>query len=160
MTRTALTLLLAATACTSPGGRDTAWRDDAQRLAGSWNVRLDAASGSRVAGVSPIVVAGSMTLALNRAVDRQVPGLGLPTNYGTYEIDFRPLGFVPSGGRVPALFAGVTPGDTLEIDFESDRFAFTMRMRGALRPDTVRGTWFAMESRNSLAAGTFVMTRR
>ena len=101
-----------------------------------------------------------MMLSPNRAVSAPVLETGIPTNYGTYEIDFARLGIDPSGTRVPAVFVGVTHGDSIEVAFETDRVGFTMRMTGVIAKDTIRGRWSAVLSRGTIGAGPFQMTRR
>jgi hypothetical protein len=153
--RPAAFVLVLAAACATPD-RDAAWSLHAGTLTGRWDVLLQI---DRAITAPRSTMGGTITLTENRSVDRALPDVGLPTNYGAYEIDFRPLGFVPSGGLVPSVLAGVTPGDTLQVEFETDRSGFVMRMTAPLASDSLRGTWFAVESRNPVASGTFLMTR-
>lgn len=101
-----------------------------------------------------------MELSPNRTIDREYPRIGLPTNYGTYDVVFRDLGGAPSGNRVPAVIAGFIDADSVIVSFETDRETFAMQMRGAFGGDSVTGTWTAFQSRGTIASGTFSMSRQ
>lgn len=153
-------LLLALAACGGVRARDAAWERHAASLAGHWAVRFDYGPAVRAGDPRPDPpVNGSIDLTINRTVDRDYPRIGVPTNYGTYAIAFRGLGGSPSGGRVPALVAGVD-SDSVFVFFETDRESFSLQMRGRLAGDSLRGSWIAAQSRGTIAAGTFTMTRR
>jgi hypothetical protein len=144
---------LAVIACSRAPVRDARWQQRAEAMSGMWSVRLSF-------GSTPAQATGTMTLTANHAIDHAVDGIGLPTNYGAYAIDFRALGFSPSGVQVPAVFVGACAGDSIGFVFETDRPAFSMSMRGSLHADTVTGRWSAEESRSTLARGSFIMTHQ
>lgn len=137
--------------CSAPATRDAVWERNADAMAGRWNVRFAYATGESATG--------ELELTVNRAVDAEYPGMGLPTNYGSYAVDFVRLGGSPAGKRVPAIVAGVVR-DSLRVSFETDREGFSMQMRGALGADSIRGAWSATQARGTIAAGTFLLTRR
>ena len=147
----AFVLLLAVVACSDGFARGAEWESHAAALEGRWAVRFEYADHSSVSG--------SIELTPNHAIDRTYPRMGLPTNYGTYAVPFEKLGGSPSGRRVPALVAGVA-GDSMFVVFETDREGFSMHMRGRLSGDSIGGTWAAVQTRGTIAAGTFIMTRR
>jgi hypothetical protein len=148
----ALLLLALLSGCAAGAERGVDWERRATSLSGRWLVRYAYAKGESASGV--------MELTPNRTIDRDYPRIGLPTNYGTYDVVFPDLGGPPSGGRVPALIAGFIGADSVVISFETDRKTFGMQMRGALRGDSVTGTWTVSQSRGTIASGTFIMTRQ
>jgi len=152
-------ILAMLTACASDVTRDAAWEGHARQLTGQWVVALDFGPPLEPGTARRSPARGSITLLPNRAVDALHSENGPPTNYGTYLIDFSALGFNPSGTLVPGVFVGVER-DSAYIEFETDRPFFAMRMQGAMRTDSIRGTWYAEQSRTRVAAGTFTMSRR
>ena len=148
-----LLLLLSLAACAKPETRDSEWERHASELSGGWTLRYQYDTGDPS-------VEGSMDLTANRTIDSEYPRIGLPTNYGTYAVPFRNLGGPPSGRRVPAVVAGFVGADSVYVRFETDRDGFSMQMQGRLFNDTLRGTWFAGQTRGRIASGTFTMTRR
>jgi len=152
--------LILAVACESHPVRDAAWERQATMLAGDWDVELNVQpSGMPGTEKSWKRARGVLSLRPNRHVDVEIEGASLPTDYGTYDIDFSVLGFNPSGTRVPGVFVGVGRGDSVILAFESDRDGFSMRMSGPVASDSIRGNWYAAESRNAIATGSFLMTR-
>src|SRR4051812_6532836 len=101
MYRPLLVALVLLAACADHATRDQRWEDRAAALSGEWSVRFDFQP--TVAHAARAPTCGTITLTANRAIDRALPRIGLPTNYGTYDVDFGALGFNPSGGVVPAL---------------------------------------------------------
>jgi hypothetical protein len=151
MRQSLLIVLTLALACRAPAARDAVWERHAADLAGRWTVRYDYAGGG--------TATGSIDLTINRTVEKGLAGIGIPTNYGTYDVPFRGLGGSPSGNRVPTLLTGVR-SDSLFVVFESDREGFFMRMRAPLAVDSIVGAWVAGQSRGTIASGTFTMTRQ
>jgi hypothetical protein len=154
--------LCAAVACTAPPRRDAKWERDARALAGEWNARLDFDSTTFTGEPAPRgrMSAGTMSLTVNRTIDESSPRIGVPTDYGTYDIDFTALGRKPSGEGLPGIVVGITANDSVEFVFDSHRAAFSMSMRAPLTTDSIRGRWIAMESRYTVGSGTFLLTRR
>ena len=152
-------LLILALACWGSPARDAAWEEHAASLAGRWSVRFDyrpdRLAGDRGADRS---ASGSIEMTINRTMSRAYPKVGVPTNYGTYAVAFTGLGGSPSGDGVPALVAGVA-ADSVFVFFETDRDGFSMQMRARLAADSIRGSWFAAQSRGTIASGTFIMAR-
>jgi hypothetical protein len=156
--RRIVVLVLLAGGCRDSVIRDARWEHRASQLAGQWELAVEF-SPHGAGEPTPPSARGAMTLLPNRAVNAPRGAIGVPTNYGTYIADLPALGFNPSGNRVPAVFAGFTAEDSVEITFETDRPGFLMRMRGVLTTDTVRGTWYALQYRSTVGAGRFTMTR-
>jgi hypothetical protein len=153
--------LLFAVGCDSHLVRDAAWQRQAASLSGDWNVEMSIRpSGLPGADRSWSRARGVLLLTPNRSVNVELEGASPPTNYGIYDIDFSALGFNPSGTLVPGVFVGVGRGDSIVVVFESDRAGFSMRMAGPVASDSIGGSWYAAESRNTIATGSFLMTRR
>ena len=156
-----LLVLGAIVACDAPARRDDTWESHANQLAGQWTARFDfdlplqPSSDSAVRRTS----VGTISLTANRTIDAALPRIGIPTNYGTYDIDFAALGRKPSGDQVPAVVVGVTRGDSVEFNFDTDRAAFTMTLRAPLTADSIRGRWVAMQSRFVVGSGGVLLTR-
>src|SRR5215216_4612894 len=136
----------------------------AQRLVGTWDVRFHLER-SPVLTVDARSVAndvrGELALVTNPWLDASYPEIKTPTNYGTYDIDFRPFGFDPrSAGQTPAAVAGWLTSDSLEIILNPDRDQTAVAMRGQLRGDSISGTWDISVSRAAGGSGRFVMSRR
>jgi len=152
--------IVLALACSAPGTRDASWNRRAASLTGGWAVRFDYTRDSTTERAAEPPSVGSFDLIVNRTLNREYPRIGLPTNYGTYAVDFRRLGGSPSGARVPVVVVGAADDDSVFVFFETDREGFSMQMHGRLIADSVRGSWSASQSRGTIASGTFVMTRR
>jgi hypothetical protein len=155
----AIHLLLAGAACGDAGreGRP----EHPERLDGAWTVEFGLEHSATLtrdtAGLAP--VRGAVVLVQN--VERRgVHGLsGVPTHYGVYQADLRPIGL--SGGRgVPTLVVRLVGTDSVEIAFDPRQgSAFTGR--GTLAGDSVRGHWRTTDARSTgRSSGRFVMRRR
>lgn len=149
------TLCLAAVGCVD--ARDVAPRAEA-RLVGTWDARFDIAQSPLDGGHAAGTVDGRISFLANRWLEGRVAGIASPTDYGSYDVDFRPLGFDPrKEGRTPTAIAGSLPDDSIAIVLgDADR---SVSMRGRLDADSITGTWDASLGRADAGAGRFVMRR-
>ena len=129
---------------------------EVRRLAGSW--QLDLSAIAMKPDTAPHA-RGLIALTLN---DERLsaPGFGSPPVYfGTYDIDFAPLGFsvgVISG--IPSVVATFTSDSIVLILAPTSQAAATLR--GVVLGDSIAGRW-SMHHRTGVdAAGDFIMRRR
>jgi len=163
--RALLIIVLAITAgCGDDRSRSEQSADspEARRLAGAWTVHLHI-DRLRFQPVAPDdelrrAVSGDVALVANHwlAADPERPR---PNLYGTYDVDFRPLGFDPPiASGVPRVEASVRGRDSVEIVFEPGDTQERVRMRGAWTGDSIVGRWELDGDRiGADAAGSFVM---
>ena len=170
MTRRSRRLVVGAAAaivCACGGSKEKSSTPEtprAQRLAGSWMLRLRVArlrfEPVDTAGATSREVTGSVALVANHWLDRgsMQPGL---THYGSYDIDFGRLGFDPRvSGQPPRVEAGMSGPDSVDIVFEPDARE-RLRLRGAWGRDSIAGHWLLDADRTGAdAEGSFVMLRR
>jgi hypothetical protein len=154
MRRAGMTAAVAAIACSGSHGRGPVWERRAAALTGQWTAEF-----AYSYPASTPAMRGTIDLTVNRSMDDPYPRIGIPTNYGTYAIDFVRIGGSPSGARVPALVAGVAEPDSVVVFFETSREGFSMWMKGVRAGDSIRGTWSAARTRGTIASGTFIMSR-
>ncbi len=168
MTGRSRALLTAVMAIAAGCGGDRSGSDrsadspETRRLAGAWTVRLhvDRLRFETVAPGDALLreASGDVALVVNRwlAGDPQRPR---PALYGTYDIDFRPLGFDPlitSG--VPRVEASPRGRDSVDIVFEPEDDRQRVSMRGAWTADSIVGRWELDGDRiGADAKGSFVM---
>jgi hypothetical protein len=138
---------------------------EARRLDGSWAIelRVDRLGfepvNQRARGVR--VVRGEVALVANHWLSGG-SDLPRPTHYGTYDIDFRMLGFDPRhGGELPRVAARARGRDSVDIALEPDDPHESVQLRGAWRGDSIVGAWSLEPVRaGGDAAGVFTMARR
>jgi hypothetical protein len=159
MRSTAALVLLATGACGRARAADATGHPE--RLDGQWTVEFHLEHPATLtrdpSGVPP--VRGTVVLLENQRA-RRIPGLsGIPTHYGVYSADLRPLD-LPSTGQVPTLVARLASGDSVEIAFDPERghpFAGT----GVLVGDSVAGHWWTRSGRTAgRSSGRFTMRRQ
>ena len=153
----------AVAACGDRSARPTAEPPVAQRLVGVWDVAytLDQPTllSTRRDAVAR-VVRGRIAFLANRWVDASRPGLAMPTDYGTYDINFTPFGFqTRRDGQPPTATAGPLGGDSLEVLLGPSPDRVTVVMRGKLANDSITGTWGVSIARVDGAGGRFLMSR-
>ena len=162
-------VLAGATIVAGCGGGSAADRagdtPEARRLAGAWSIRLQI-DRSRFEAVAPSEalvreVRGDVALVANHWLAGN-PRVPLPTLYGTYDIDFRPLGFDPRiDGKVPRVEAAARGRDSVDLVFEPADDRQQVRLRGAWIADSIIGRWELDGGRiGGDAAGAFTMKRR
>ena len=138
---------------------------DARRLDGSWRIELhaDRLRLEPVAGkvAQALTVRGEIALVSNHWLGADGDG-PRPSQYGTYDIDFSPLGFDPRhGGELPRVTARTVDGDSVALVLEPGDAHESVDMRGVVRADSIVGRWSLEPVRAGAdAAGTFSMTRR
>ena len=165
--RAPLLALLAATAlsCRDRAGAGPGVDSpEARRLDGAWTIELHAermrfepvTAGAHAGGV----VRGEVALVANHWLNGG-EDLPRPTQYGSYDIDFRTFGFEPrSPGRLPRAEAGLRPGDSVDIVFEPDDPHESVHLKGVWKSDSIVGAWDLEPARvGGDAAGSFVMAR-
>lgn len=136
----------------------------AQRIEGSWVVRLrlERLRFEQVAGSDGgrREVRGTIALVANHWLDDRAVNTAL-SNYGSYDLDFRRLGFDPRlAGQAPRVEAEVRGRDSVEIVFEPEGRE-RIRLRGAWASDSIVGVWALEADRTGGdAAGSFAMTRQ
>ena len=164
--RLAIAALVAAAACSdrheAAHGVDS---PEARRLDGTWTIELrvdrlrfaPVTAGPRDART----VRGEIALLANH----WLPGgddLPDPTHYGTYDIDFKTLGFDPRHpGVLPRVTARAGERDSVQIVLEPDDAHESVQLHGAWRADSIVGRWELQPVRaGGDAAGSYTMTRQ
>jgi hypothetical protein len=155
--------MLVAIAHACSGGGSTASVDStrAQWLAGMWDVHfhLDAGYDLRRGG-APRDVRGRVALVPNHSLDESYPDIGRPTNYGTYDVDFTPLGIEPrSRDQTPTVVAGWRSRDSVQIVLTTGSPSLSVALSGRAVGDSVVGTWRYTLSRAAGGEGTFILRR-
>lgn len=151
-------LPLAAAGCGAGAGVERAER--LERLDGAWTVafRLEhpATLSRDAAGVPP--VRGTVVLLENER-PRAIDGLsGVPTHYGVYAADLRPLDG-PGPDHVPTLVVRLARGDSVQIAFDPEQ-GHSLAGRGVLAGDSVSGRWWSGGTRTApRSSGRFTMRR-
>lgn len=171
--------MLALIACAAPGDapRRLALRSPAaQRLTGSWSVRLalDAGAARAMPAAPPALARGTLILTadqLGHVATVRLPGA---THGGVYEIDVAGLGFVPDVEEpVPVAVARVVPGraggspdgtrvtpDSVFIVLSPAAERLAIYLAGEMRGDSITGRWRAESFSAGGRAGTFAMHRQ
>jgi hypothetical protein len=164
LTRLATTLLAAATV--SCGDRaaleQRAASPRAQRLIGVWEARFegDPTGLTRGHGVSH-EARGQIAFLANRWLDVSYPQIDAPTDYGTYDVDFTPLGVEPRArGETPTAVAGWIAPDSVQIVLTSTISGMSFELRGRVVGDSVKGTWSYTLTRVASGGGRFAMARQ
>ena len=134
----------------------------AQRLVGVWEVRFEAAADGASRGASAgLAVRGQIAFLANRWLDVSDPRIDTPTDYGTYDVDFTPLGIEPRArGETPTAIAGWIGPDSVQIVLTSTVPGMSIELRGRALGDSVAGTWSYALTRVAGGGGRFAMTRQ
>lgn len=153
----AVLLLAAACGAGEPGGR----LEHPERLDGTWTVEFRLEHSAILtrdpAEVQP--VRGTVVLVENDRARRIAGVSGVPTHYGVYAADLRPLD-LPGTGQVPTLVARLASGDTVEIGFDPE-LGRPFVGRGTLAGDSVIGHWWTHMGGRTVgrSSGRFIMRR-
>lgn len=135
---------------------------DAQRLIGMWEVRFQLIRSPVIAldsAVVPTGIQGRLSLLANTSVNRTFPRMGIPTNYGSYDVDLTPFGFdTRVSGKTPTTVAGRLAGDSVEIILGPENEAGELVMIGQLKQGVVTGRWRVFLPTTG-GEGTFEMKR-
>ena len=128
----------------------------ASRLVGLWAIHLRTDRGPGV--VEGARSAGEIAFTLNA---ERLPGKGVdqpPMLFGTYAMDFTPLGLgAGSGAAVPEVEASLT-GDSVSV-LLAPGSAVPIALRGTLSGDSVSGRWQTTRRSGVAATGEFVLRR-
>lgn len=134
----------------------------ANQLSGSWDMQFQLVRSPLIAfdvAHAPREIRGKLDLLVNTSLNRSYSGVGIPTNYGSYDVDLVPFGFDPRiNGTPPTAVAGMMTGDSVAIILSPGNDAGTMVLVGRLHAGTVAGTWQVSLER-STGNGNFVLER-
>jgi hypothetical protein len=135
---------------------------EAQRLAGMWEVRFQLIRSPMIAldsAVVPTGIQGTLSLLVNTSLNRTFPRMGIPTDYGSYDVDLTPYGFdTRVSGKTPTAVAGRLEGDSVEIILGPESEAGELVMIGRLQHGAVAGRWRVFLPTTG-GEGTFEMKR-
>jgi hypothetical protein len=158
----AATLAIAATGCSFDRSDADARSARASALVGAWDARFqrtDPVPG-RPAGAPPIAVHGVLAFVPGRRGEG-VDELPDPTNAGTFDVDFAPMGFDPrEPSSVPPALARAAGPDSVAILLGTGGERPGVAMLGAWSGDSIVGRWSLVSTRTLGASGRFVLTRR
>lgn len=133
-----------------------------QHLIGTWDARFHLDRPLLVAqqtGFPVRDVSGQLGFLANHSVTQTYPAMPLPSDYGTFDIDFNPFGFDPrSENETPTAEAWLA-GDSLQVMLGDPAGDITVRMGGRVVGDSVTGRWTVLISRTGGGGGRFVMLR-
>jgi hypothetical protein len=134
----------------------------AQRLVGVWDVRFEGEANLASRGDDGAREArGQIAFLANRWLDGSDSGIDMPTDYGTYDVDFTPFGIEPRArGETPTAVAGWIGPDSVQIVLTSTVPGMSLELRGRSAGDSVAGTWSYTLSRVSDGGGRFLMARQ
>jgi hypothetical protein len=105
-------------------------------------------------------VSGHIAMLPNRWLGSSYPGLGTPTNFGTYDVDFTPLGFeTRAPGETPTVVAAWTSRDAVQLILTSGSPSLSVALRGRADGDSIVGTWRYTLARASGGEGSFLLRR-
>ena len=156
-----LSILIAAscaldvTACDYGGDAPTATeRATADRIVNVWQVIFETDAGSatlRSDRIEPMAL-GEIAFVSNAGYPGR-PGSD-PANYGTYAIDFKPLGFSLDRESIPVAIAWPLPGDSAEIVLGAPR-GNRVVIRVSVTDGALRGRWYLRLPRAAGVSGAF-----
>lgn len=134
----------------------------AQQLVGVWEARFEADPNALTHDPGAAHEArGQIAFLANRWLDAPYPRIDMPTDYGTYDVDFTPLGIeTRARGETPTAIAGWIAPDSVQIVLTSTVSGLWFEIRGRVVGDSVNGTWSYTMTRVSNGGGRFSMTRQ
>ena len=132
----------------------------AEWLAGLWDSRFELnVSLAERADTAP-AVEGRIAMLPNRWLDASYESLGVPTDYGVYDVDFSPLGIEPRAhGETPTVVASWLGTDSVRVALTAGTPSLTITLSGRASGDSVAGTWSYAVARAAGGGGRFVMRR-
>jgi len=134
----------------------------AQQLSGAWDMELQLIRSPLIALDTthvPREIRGKLDLLVNTSLNTSFGGVGIPTNYGSYDLDLTPFGFDPRiTGTPPTAVAGLKSGDSVAIMLSPGNGTGEMLLTGRLSDSTIAGTWQISRER-STGNGRFVLKR-
>jgi hypothetical protein len=156
-------LAVVATSCNDRGALEKrAATPHARQLVGVWDVRFEGEPSLALRGAGALGEArGQIAFLANRWLDVSYPGIDMPTDLGTYDVDFAPFGIEPRArGETPTAVAGWIGPDSVQIMLTSTVSGMSFELRGRVVGDSVAGTWSYTLTRVAAGSGRFAMTRR
>lgn len=134
---------------------------ETKRLVGTWDARFQIERPLLI-GSPPKQheVKGQLAMLANRSLIDAYPTMELPTDYGTFDIDFTPFGFDGrADGQTPTVFAAWRGADSLDIVLGEPDGDISVRMHGRFLGDSIVGTWRVLISRTGGGGGSFVLVK-
>jgi hypothetical protein len=111
--------------------------------------------------IRPAFITGTMALLPNESITAAYSGLPVVTDYGSYAVDFSKFGFEsPQQGEPATVIAGRSDKNSLIMLLSPSQTFIAIRMMGAMKSDSIRGTWTVSFPRAGFGSGLFLMTRR
>lgn len=131
-----------------------------ERLDGVWLAEFhETFAAALIADTGGVRTAEGRVVLLPNPEHRRVRGLrGIPTHFGAYDADLRPLG-IPASPDVPTLAVRLTRKDSVQIALDPQERVPVLGS-GVLWGDSITGTWRTEGGRNvGGSGGTFVLRR-
>lgn len=105
-------------------------------------------------------VAGEVAFVANRTLVRVYPTMELPSNAGSFDVDFSPFGFdARNDGVTPTALAAWRASDSVDIILGEPHSDISVRMHGRFVGDSIVGGWRVLISRTGGGGGSFVLVR-
>jgi hypothetical protein len=134
---------------------------ETKRLVGTWdaNFRLER---PLLIGSEPSQreISGEVAFVANRTLVRAYPTMELPSDAGSFDVDFSPFGFdLRSDSQTPTALAAWHASDSVDIILGEPRGDVSVRMHGRIVGDSIVGGWRVLISRTGGGGGSFVLVR-
>jgi hypothetical protein len=133
---------------------------ETKRLVGTWDARF-VLDRPLLIGSEPRQreIRGEVAFVANRSLVRTYPTMELPSDAGSFDVDFSPFGFdVRSDNQTPTALAAWHASDSVDIILEP-RSDVSVRMHGRFVGDSIVGDWRVLVSRTGGGGGRFVLVR-
>lgn len=134
----------------------------ADALAGTWDMQFQLTRSPILTldtAAAPREIRGRLSLLVNRSLDRSFHRIGIPSNYGSYDVDLTPFGFdTRVSGTTPTAVAGKVSDDSVEVILSPESEIGELVLTGGRKGDRVVGTWHVTLPRSG-GEGTFVLER-
>jgi hypothetical protein len=132
---------------------------ETKRLIGTWDARFRLERPLLV-GSTPqkLDVIGEMAFVANRTLLRAYPTMELPSDYGSFDVDFSPFGF-DARSDSPTALAAWHASDSVDIILGEPHSDISVRMHGRFVGDSIVGGWRVLISRTGGGGGSFVLVR-
>jgi hypothetical protein len=134
---------------------------ETKRLVGTWDARFRLARPLLLGSDPPREeVRGEVAFLANRSIVRAYPTMELPSDYGSFDVDFTPFGFdARSNSQAPSALAAWSGADSVEIILGDPNNDISVRMHGRFAGDSIVGDWRVLISRTGGGGGSFVLAR-
>lgn len=134
----------------------------ARQLTGTWDMQFTLEQSPIITldvAKAPRMITGKISLLANTSLHQSFNRIGIPTNYGSYDIDLTPFGFDPRpDGETPTAVAGRLSHDSIEIIFSPRRGSERLVLKGKIQRSSVEGAW-RVSLPTSGGGGSFRLTR-